>query len=395
MSETARDTSASSAPPRGRRVRPDDPELAEVKRNYADALARVATLEAELANREVDAARTVRELERQNAMVRKVFGRYVNDDVADTILESPRGFTPGVGRKRLTLLFADLRGFSSVCEQLPPEDVVRLLNIYLGAMAEVIGVWQGTLVDFLGDSIQAVFGLSGPSPDDAERAIACAIAMQNAMADVNASCKLAGLPAIEMGIGVHTGEVVVGSVGSRRRLKFGLVGSAANLASRVESVTVGGQVLTSESTVRELSGRVQVRAPFDLLAKGYRAPVRVYEVEGLLGRYALALRQENDTVIELQRPLTVVATVLEGKAAGGDVRTGLLLRLSHRRAELEVEPVPLLRQDLRLDVFGEASYEAIYGRVVGIDERGRATVRFTSTPPSLLALLTRTGVMRK
>ncbi len=120
------------------------------------------------------------ELELRNAFIRQVFGRHVTDEVVNTLLASPEGRQLGGERRTLTILISDLRGFSTLCEGLGPEQVVAILNIYLGAMADVIGEYRGSINEFIGDAILAVFGAPVPQEDHPERAVACAIAMQRA-----------------------------------------------------------------------------------------------------------------------------------------------------------------------------------------------------------------------
>ena len=146
---------------------------------------------------------------------------------------------------------SDLRGFTQVADRIPPDRVVRLLNNYLGTMADVILSFQGTIDEFIGDAILAIFGAPVQRGDDALRAVACAVEMQRAMERVNEFNRREGLPAVEMGIAIHTGEVVVGNIGSDKRAKYGDVGSPVNLTARIESYTVGGQILVSDRTRRE------------------------------------------------------------------------------------------------------------------------------------------------
>jgi len=174
------------------------------------------------------------QLQKKAELVRQTFGRYVSDEVATFLLDQP-GIPVLEGEKRrITLLMSDLRGFAMTAKNLGPEEVLEVLNIYLGSMEEVITEYQGTIVDFIGDAILAIFGAPFQRNDDASRAVACAISMQCSMNDVNSSVSRLGLPRLEMGIGIHTGEVVVGNIGSIRRMKYGAVGNHVNLTSQIE-----------------------------------------------------------------------------------------------------------------------------------------------------------------
>src|SRR5262249_22755747 len=140
----------------------------------------------------------------------------------------------------------DLRGFTALAERLSPEEVVDYLNAYFERMVELILRYRGTINEIMGDGILVIFGAPTSGDDDAERAVACAVEMQIAMDRFAADRRQQGLATAEMGIGLHTGRVVVGNIGSARRTKYAAVGTAVNLAARVESYTTGGQILISE-----------------------------------------------------------------------------------------------------------------------------------------------------
>ena len=163
------------------------------------------------------------QLELRNKLIRTTFGRYLTDEVVASLLDSPEGTTLGGERRQVTMLMADLRGFTSLAGRLAPEQVVTIVNRYLATMVEVIVQYQGTIDEFIGDAILVIFGAPTQRQDDAQRAVACAVAMQLAMTTVNAENCRAGLPSVEMGIGVHTGEVVVGNIGRFLEMNIPLV----------------------------------------------------------------------------------------------------------------------------------------------------------------------------
>jgi len=144
-------------------------------------------------------------LEVRNAFIKQVFSRYVTDDVVENLLENPQGLDLGGENRIVSVLMSDIRGFTANAERLRPEQVVELLNIYLGAMAEVITKYRGTINEFIGDGILAIFGAPIKREDSTECAVACAVAMQLAMVDVNAQMARLGVPQLEMGIGINTG----------------------------------------------------------------------------------------------------------------------------------------------------------------------------------------------
>ncbi|HEY0138993.1 MAG TPA: adenylate/guanylate cyclase domain-containing protein [Nannocystis sp.] len=328
------------------------------------------------------------DLELRNGFIREVFGRYITDDVVNTLLASPAGLQLGGEKRKITILISDVRGFSSLCERLTPEQVVAILNIYLGGMAEVIERFRGSINEFIGDAILAVFGAPIAAEDTAERAVACALGMQLAMDEVNATLRAQGLPALEMGIGVHTGEVVVGNIGSRKRAKYGVVGSHVNLTSRIETYTVGGQVLISESTAGELGDRLRTRRSFQVQPKGARDALTIYDVVGITGTYELALPEVQAVRRALDPGVAAHFTVLEGKDASGEAHPAILVSLDdHGEAELRGTPVPALLANIKFGLEGVAG-EGAYAKVLDVSpEQGSFRVRLAAVPPGLAAAL--------
>ena len=193
-------------------------------------------------------------LERRNEFIRKVFGRYTSDEVVEALLDAPDGLKLGGEKRTVTILMSDLRGFTALAERLEATEVVSLLNHYLSAMVEVIQRNGGTIDEIIGDAILVLFGAPVGLENDAQRAVQCALGMQKAMANVNEHNLQKGWPEIEMGIALHTGDVVVGNIGSVKRSKYGVVGRTINTTARIESFTVGGQVIVSP-TLMQAAGR--------------------------------------------------------------------------------------------------------------------------------------------
>lgn len=209
-----------------------------------------------------------RQLERSERFIRATFGRYLSEDIVTDILERPQGLELGGDLREVTIMMADIRGFSRLTEQLPPDRVVSLLNRYLGAMSEIILQHDGTIDEFLGDAILAVFGAPRRHDDDPERAARCALAMQSAMGGINAANRRDALPELHMGIALNTGTVIAGNIGSKRRSKYGFVGHAMNVTSRIEDATGRGEILVADSTRRALGAAYRFGATRRLRAKG-------------------------------------------------------------------------------------------------------------------------------
>ncbi|NEZ02663.1 response regulator [Wenzhouxiangella sp. XN201] len=245
-------------------------------------LARVQTqLALKAANDQV--RRLAEEVERRNAFIRSVFGRYLTDEVAETLLDSPEALSLGGERREMTIMLADLRSFSSFAAQHDPQEVMQIVNNFLSKMTEVIIAHGGTIDEFIGDAILALFGAPRPLENHASCAVACAVAMQQAMDEVNRLNADAGLPDVAIGIGINTGEVVVGNIGSEKRAKYGVVGHHVNMASRIEAYTTGGQILISERTRWDCGDLLRVKDDFRVRPKGFDHEITLYDVAGIDG----------------------------------------------------------------------------------------------------------------
>ncbi len=219
------------------------------------------------------------QLERNERFIRATFGRYLSDDIVTDILERPEGLELGGDLREVTIMMSDIRGFTTLSEQLPPDRVVSMLNRYLGAMTDIILEYGGTIDEFLGDAILAVFGAPRRHDDDPDRAARCALAMQQAMADINAANREDDLPEVAMGIALNTGTVIAGNIGSERRSKYGFVGHAMNVTSRIEDVARRGEILLAESTRHALRASYRFGEARSLQARGIDETLTVHPLE--------------------------------------------------------------------------------------------------------------------
>lgn len=351
--------------------------------DFAVALARTdAHLSLKRATHEI--RRLAQGLELRNQFIRATFGRYLSDDIVAGLLEGSEGLQLGGHKRDVTILMSDLRGFTSVTEGLAPEAVVGILNSYLGAMVDVITKHQGTIDEFIGDAILVLFGAPVARGDDARRAVACALEMQLAMVPVNERFRREWLPEVEMGIAVNTGPVVVGNIGSAKRTKYGVVGSHVNLTGRIESFTVGGQILISEHTLEAAGAGVQVGREMTIQAKGFKEPIKVFELTGIGGEYGLFLSERRYSIVALETPLAVRYTIAEDKAVGGPPHVGSLIGVGEGIAELRPERPLRLFTNLQMRLEGASGEEVpgdVYGKVADIPSDGDSVlVRFTSLP---------------
>jgi adenylate cyclase len=330
--------------------------------------------------------------------LRKTFGRYLSDSIVTNLLESPEGLKLGGESRTITILTSDLRGFTALSERLQPQEVVKLLNVYLEVMAEVITQYEGTIDEFMGDGILVLFGAPTVKEDDPVRAVACAIAMQLAMSDVNEKMQQLGFPKLEMGIAINTGEVVVGNIGSEKRTKYSVIGSDVNLTFRIESYTLGGQVLISESTLKEVESIVRIDGQKEVKPKGVQHPLSIYDIGGIAGKYNLFIPQQEEEFLPLPEKIRLQFhyALLDGKHIGNSLFTGSLVKLSSKGAEVhsangERQSVPeplsniklnLLMPDNPTEVSGD-----IYAKVLEKPtDRGNFFINFTSLPPDIEAM---------
>jgi adenylate cyclase len=211
-------------------------------------------------------------------VARANYSRFMPEVVVKQLLENPDSFRLGGANQVITVLFADIRGFTSFAEKKNPEQVVGLLNQYFSAMSEIIFAHGGTLDKYIGDGLMALFGAPTATPDDARNAVNAAVAMQKRFATLNPELVAAGFSEIAVGIGLHTGEATVGYIGSEKRSEYTAIGDTVNLASRLESNTKGGQILISEATAKAAGAIFPLLKREPLMVKNRTQPVDLYEI---------------------------------------------------------------------------------------------------------------------
>ncbi len=284
---------------------------------------------------------TAEQLEVRNRFIRETFGRYLTDEVVATLLESPARLQIGGEKRKVTMMMADLRGFTSLSERLAPERVVLMLNRYLSTMVAIVRRYEGTIDEFIGDGIFVLFGAPVWREDDAQRAVACAIAMQLAIPEINEQNREEDLPEVEMGIGINTGQVVLGNIGSPDRMKYGVVGRNVNLTSRIQTYATGGQILLSESTRHEVGPTLRIGKQLEVRAKGIELPVAVCEALAIGRPHKLALPESGQALVPLTKSVLVRYSIVDGVDRSGETHEGALTRLSGREAEAQLDsPLP-------------------------------------------------------
>ncbi|MCB1144316.1 MAG: hypothetical protein KDK54_18835 [Leptospiraceae bacterium] len=326
-------------------------------------------------------------LDTKSRFIKETFGKYLSDEIVNNILETPGGMQLGGDKRVVTIMMTDLRGFTSLGERLPAESVVNMINIYLDCMTDVIYKYNGTIDEFIGDAILVIFGAPMQREDDAARAVACAIDMQKAMLEVNKRNREEGYPEVAMGIGINTGDIVVGNIGSSKRMKYGVVGKNVNLTSRVESYTVGGQILVAPSTVEACKGILRIDDQFEVMPKGVNTPITISEIGGIGGEFDTFLPEKKSIPLnKVKSKVIFEINVLAGKHAGNDMHEATLLELAMEEAVLDapIEVEKLNNIKITGVRIGDQHFKTdLYGKVIkNISSNPiHFRINFTSTPP--------------
>jgi adenylate cyclase len=305
--------------------------------------------------------------------IRETFGRYLSRKIVDEILESPDGRRIGGRRQTVTVLMSDLRGFSDLSDSRDPEDMVRLLNRYLEAMTRVIERFDGVIDEFIGDAILAVFGIPEEKEGDPARAVACALSMQQTLADLNRDLMAENQPPLEMGIGINSGPVVVGNLGSEARTKYGIVGAVVNVASRIESNTVGGQVLVGEATYAQVNAQLTAEPPMTVMMKGLKRPMVCYPVTAIGPPYDLHFAPESPApLVEFRLPFELWSMDDKKVVAGPISGETCQLNTSTFVVSLAQGLVPLTNVKLLFKFCQDAHcFSDVYAKVVGVENSGQ------------------------
>ncbi|RJR24132.1 MAG: HAMP domain-containing protein [Desulfobacteraceae bacterium] len=326
--------------------------------------------------------------------IRDTFGRYVTQEVVKRLLESKEGLKLGGETREVSILMSDLRGFTALTADMKPEEVVTFLNRYLGKMIEVLTDHHAIIDEIIGDGILAFFGAPEPMEDHPVHAVACALAMQAAMEDINALNAEDSLPHLEMGIAVNTGSVVVGNIGSEQRTKYSLVGAQVNFTGRMESFTVGGQVLISSSSYSRVKDLVEVHKSLEVKMKGIPGISTLYEVRGIRGEYDIHLKERLENLSPVKEKINVHLHRIKEKILFGKIETAFITHLSETTARVMFEGELGEWEDVHMKLFegnGQEIAGKIYGKVTSIkpasDNLREAQIRFTSVSPEIYRMI--------
>ncbi|MEW8507431.1 MAG: adenylate/guanylate cyclase domain-containing protein [Candidatus Thiodiazotropha sp.] len=297
--------------------------------------------------------------------------------------------------KQVTILLSDLRGFTTIAERYPPDIIINILNYYFSRMCEIIFRFGGSIDKFMGDSIMALFGLTEQKDDDLERAIACAVEMQRAMLEINTENSKHGYPRLFMGIGINSGDVVAGHLGSELHHEYTVIGDEVNLASRIEAYSLRGQILLSEHSRELASAYIETSPPNHVLVKGKQVPVSLYELLSTRRpRHLEVPRVESRRSPRIEVDFPIAFHPLHGKVVSDESYSGRAVDLSYNGLQADL-PIELeILSDIRITLYASmmsAQSSHIYAKILdceqhrdgwlsrmeftGIDDIGQAAIK--------------------
>ena len=287
--------------------------------------------------------------------------------------------------REVTILLADLRGFTPICSAYPASTVLTLLNRCLVRMSEIVFQHHGTIDKFMGDSMMVLFE-SGPDPaEGARRALACAVDMQNAMHELNRHNKESAYPEMYFGIGINTGRVLSVRLGSDLYSEYTVIGDEVNLVSRIESFSLRGQVLISESTYALTEGFVVTGEPMDVFLKGRARVIVLREVVGIPSTAKVVPRQDNRRSPRVEVRMPLAYRMVHNKVVLPEQHQGCVLDIGYHGilAEMTSPAVRLaeVMVEFELPLVCHLA-KTVYGRVVNVTPHGElwhAGIEFTST----------------
>ena len=217
----------------------------------------------------------------EREFIKDTFKKFVHTDIVDDLLKNPEKIKVGGERKKVTVLFTDIRGFTTISEKISPEEVVAMLNEYFTNNLKVVNSFGGVLDKFIGDAMMITFGVPFEAKDDTLRAVKTGIFMRKAIRDLNIQRMRLGKFPIQMGIGINTGYVIAGNVGSEDRMEYTVLGDVVNIAARIEGLSRNMEVIVTENTYNEIKDKVIAIEKGAVSLKGKTMPVKVYEIHGI------------------------------------------------------------------------------------------------------------------
>ena len=317
-----------------------------------------------------------REIDEDTGKLRDMFGRYVSEDVVEQLEKNEGTDVPGK-RYYATFFVSDMRGFTALAEKMEPQPLVEMLNHYFGVAAEIIADYGGIITEFLGDGILCVFGAPTPAEDHAERCVAAALRLQEEMPEINKWNKEHGFPELETGIGINTGSVIMGSLGSEARARYMAVGEDVDRAFAIEGCSLGGQVLASGATVKAIRSPLELRFLINYSEDSdglIKTPI--YDVRHIGDPWNVGRKRDYEPQRPVKEPIEIEYYAVNGKHTDVTPHPVKILKLSKDVAVFtndgRLEPLDNLK--LEIPDFG-----TIFAKVTSI-RPDTVMIAFTSRP---------------
>ena len=319
-----------------------------------------------------------KQLELRNALLYETFGRYLSDEIVKQILETPNGLDMGGKKRNVTIMMVDLRGFTTLSEQMEPYALVDMLNHYLEEMTVIVEKRNGTLIEILGDGILVVFGAPIYTDTHAADAVAAAIEMISKMDDVNNWNKQKNYPSLNIGVGINTGDAIIGNIGSLKRTRYNIIGKNVNLCGRIESYTVGGQIFISTSTKREINTDLQIKSEHIIFPKGIDEAITLIHVTGIGAPYNLYCKENELPMKILTKQCPIEFYVIKEKHRGDIPFIGKIRAISEQEAMINTEAELALFDNIQFEININEEKKVFAKIIKKLDHEW--LVRFTSTP---------------
>ena len=308
------------------------------------------------------------QLELRNKLLSTTFGRYLSDEIVKELLETPGGLQIGGKKRNITVMMSDLRGFTHISETLDAVKLIDMLNHYLSVMGDIITEYNGTIIEFLGDGILIIFGAPIENDNHALNAVLAAVKMQMSMIDINKWNQEHGYPELKMGIGINTGETIVGNIGSEKHTRYGVIGKHVNLCGRIESYTVGGQILISPITKSLIKEPLDIYKEFEVLPKGLDETIILSDVIGVGGKYNLHCPKVEIPLKSLKEFIDIEFLIIKDKHVDNTFNKAKITAISKTHAIISTDKnlLPFMNLEIcgKIKVYCKVMHEINEGYLV-------------------------------